>query len=289
MRILGRPGFAVVQESLQYHSGGGVQRHGVRPLAEPKHCGRRARGQLAVDDVAFTVARGESLAVVGESGSGKTTVACMLLGLENPTSGTVSVCGRVRNRRTTSAERRRRAREIQIVRLPGPVLLTRPIAAYWRRHRDQPRLALHDDGQRTACPGLESVGLAERHAAMLPRHLSGGQRQRVAIARAIAVEPQALVLDEAVAALNVSIRRRSSTSLPTPASGVAVVHRISDDAIVMSGGRVVERGPTMQLLRAGNGLHQGLAGRSTPAGLEAAPKPPLKCRRWAARPPWSLR
>ncbi|MGW1950033.1 ATP-binding cassette domain-containing protein, partial [Streptomyces sp. NPDC001940] len=78
---------------------------------------RKEFGQaVAVDDVSFTLSRGQSLAVVGESGSGKTTVARMLVGLENPSGGSISVCGRPRRGgRVSSAERRRRAREIQIV------------------------------------------------------------------------------------------------------------------------------------------------------------------------------
>jgi ABC-type dipeptide/oligopeptide/nickel transport system ATPase subunit len=110
-----------------------------------------------------------------------------------------------------------------------------------------------------------------------------------------------LVLDEAVTAPDVSIRaqilnlladirERSGVSYAFISHDLAVVHQISDDAIVMSGGRGGgTRSDSAASARAGNGLHQGLASRSTPPGLEAAPKPPLKRPRWAARPSWSLR
>ncbi|WP_329565585.1 ABC transporter ATP-binding protein [Streptomyces sp. NBC_01361] len=225
---------------------------------------RKEFGQaVAVDDVSFTLSRGQSLAVVGESGSGKTTVARMLVGLETPTGGSLGVCGRPRRGgRVSSAERRRRAREIQIV-------FQDPYSSLDKLQRIgdvvETSLALHfpltpAERRRRALELLEAVGLAERHASMLPRQLSGGQRQRVAIARAIAVEPEVLVLDEAVAALDVSIqaqilnlladiRERSGISYVFISHDLAVVHQISDIAVVMSGGRIVERGDTRDLLR----------------------------------------
>ena len=107
----------------------------------------------------------------------------------------------------------------------------------------------------------ELVGLDERQSRALPRALSGGQRQRIAIARALAAEPRVVILDESVAALDVSIqaqilnlladiRERTGVSYVLISHDLAVVRQITDEAIVMYRGRVVERGPTAQVLDA---------------------------------------
>src|SRR5215469_7447487 len=168
---------------------------------------RKAFGDLiAVDDVSFAMGEGESLAIVGESGSGKTTIAKMIVGLERPTGGRIVACGHDRSAPVRSAKKRReRGREVQIV-------FQDPYTSLDPRHSAQTAieevLRIHHDWpareRRERVAGL--VGLDERQRAVPPRSLSGGQRQRVAIARALAAEPKILILDESVAALDVSIQ-----------------------------------------------------------------------------------
>ena len=227
--------------------------------------GRRGAGEsrdvVAVDDVSFRVAPGQSLAIVGESGSGKTTVARMIVGLERPSAGQIIVGGRARTGRVGSRERRRRAREVQIV-FQDPYSSLDPRQSI-RDCLDEV-LRLHfdlDAAQRSARVEqlLDQVGLAARHADALPRALSGGQRQRVAIARALACEPRVLICDEAVASLDVSIqaqvlnllsdiREQTGVSYLFISHDLAVVRQVSDDVIVMRHGRVVEAGATESVL-----------------------------------------
>ena len=224
---------------------------------------RKEFGELvAVDDMSFSLAAARSLAIVGESGSGKTTVARMIVGLERPTRGTISACGQDRSRPARSArDRRRRGREVQIV-FQDPYTSLDPrqsaeasIDEVLRKHHSWPA------GQRRArvaeLTGL--VGLDSRQARALPRALSGGQRQRVAIARSLAAEPRVLILDESVAALDVSIqaqvlnlladiRDETGVSYVLISHDLAVVRQLTDETIVMHRGRVVERGSTARVL-----------------------------------------
>jgi ABC-type glutathione transport system ATPase component len=215
---------------------------------------------LAVDGVDLAVREGGSLAIVGESGSGKTTVAKMLVGLTAPTAGTITACGHDRSAPARSArERRRRGSEVQIV-------FQDPYSSLDPRQTAEQAIAevlrLHQRGADRAARVRELcdlVGLDERQARALPRALSGGQRQRIAIARALAAEPRVVILDESVAALDVSIqaqilnlladiRERTGVSYILISHDLAVVRQITDEAIVMYRGRVVERGPTAQVL-----------------------------------------
>ncbi|MFE6689085.1 ABC transporter ATP-binding protein [Streptomyces sp. NPDC057743] len=225
---------------------------------------KRYGDHQAVHDVSFTLAPGACLALVGESGSGKTTTVRMLVGLERPDGGTVRLDGRDRSARARSrSERLARAREMQMV-FQDPYLSLDPrvtvadcVAEVLRLHT---RLA---PAARTARVRalLEQVGLGEREAMALPRRLSGGQRQRVAIARALAVEPRVLVLDEAVAALDVSIqaqildllatiRRETGISYLFVTHDLAVVRHVADEVLVLKEGRAVETGPAGRVLDA---------------------------------------
>src|SRR5579862_6491888 len=224
---------------------------------------RKEYGDLvAVDDVSFAIAEGQSLAIVGESGSGKTTIAKMIIGLERPTSGRISACGNDRSAPARAAgKRRQRGREVQIVfqdpytsldpRHSAETAIDEVLRVHhgWTAGRRQERVA----------ELAELVGLDGRQRAVRPRALSGGQRQRVAIARALAAEPKLLILDESVAALDVSIqaqvlnlladiRDATCISYLLISHDLAVVRQLTEQTIVMQHGKIVEHGPTAGVL-----------------------------------------
>lgn len=245
---------------------------------------------VAVDDVTFSLPEHGSLAIVGESGSGKTTTARMIAGLETPSGGHVVVDGAERRAgRARSRERHVRGRQIQMV-------FQDPYSSLDRRQRVgdavAEAVALHqhlpaDRLRARVAELLDMVGLDDRQARSLPKALSGGQRQRVAIARSLAAEPRVLILDEAIAALDVSIqaqvlallasiRADTGTALLFITHDLGAVRHISDDVLVMQAGRVVEQGPVATVLGAPQASY-------TRRLIDSIPKPGWKPRRMADR------
>ncbi len=199
----------------------------------------------AVDDVSFDLHRGETLGVVGESGSGKSTIARVVSGLQKATAGNVRAYGRV----------------AMIFQDPlGSLNPRMTIRSTLEEVIKFSEIGVKDMGAE-ALRLLEMVGLDNTALDKYPHEFSGGQRQRICTARAIASKPELLICDEAVSALDLSIRaqvldmleelkRKLSLSLMFITHDLGVVQHIADRIIVMNRGRLIEEGPCGQVLKA---------------------------------------
>ena len=206
----------------------------------------------ALRGVSLAIGRGEAVGLVGESGSGKTTLGRCIAGLELITSGTIDLD---RPRRHGGRSPRSSRPTHRPGRLPGSVLVARSPPAHRRRARRAaaPRRTGAKDAQRRASELLDLVGLPASYRRRRPDALSGGERQRVAIARALSVDPQLLVCDEPVSALDVSVqaqilklfrslRHDLGLSLLFITHDLAVVRQVVDTVHIMYRGEIVESG-----------------------------------------------
>lgn len=218
----------------------------------------RTVGQVkAVDDISFSLKRGETLGVVGESGCGKSTTSRAILGLVKPCGGEILFDGK----NVHDWNRLEYHRRVQAV-------FQDPLASLNPRHTVREiltegmvfhRLCKKAEARDRAAELLGSVGLSESFLDRYPHEFSGGQRQRICIARAIALKPELLICDEAVSALDLTIRaqvldllaelkEKLKLSFLFITHDIGVVQHVADRIIVMNRGRIVEQGASSDVL-----------------------------------------
>ena len=215
----------------------------------------------AVDDISFSVEEGQTLGVVGESGCGKTTTAKLVLGLEDPSGGSIRFQGKDLVGLDTAGRRHYRKSVQAVFQDPyaslNPRMRVRDIISEPLVTNESLPAATVRDRVREM---LDLVGLPTRSAELFPHEFSGGQRQRIAIARALSLSPRLIVLDEPVSALDVSIRAqilnlltdlqdRLGVSYLFIAHDLAAVAHMSHTIIVMYLGKIVESGEARALAR----------------------------------------
>lgn len=220
---------------------------------------RRVGAIQAVDDVSFEIRRGETLALVGESGCGKSTTGRILMRLFEPSAGRIVFDGT--DITALAGERLRRIRpRMQMIfqdpmaclnpRMTAGAIIAEPLEEHGRGDRESRR--------RRVCELLEAVGLDPRHANRYPHEFSGGQRQRIGIARALALDPDLIVCDEPIAALDVSIQaqvvnllkdlqERLGLTYLFISHDLSMVRHFADRIAVMYLGKLAEMAPVDQL------------------------------------------
>lgn len=223
----------------------------------------RGKTLTAVDDVSFSLKRGETLGIVGESGCGKTTLGRTLMGIYEPTAGTVEIDGRpmdYHDRKT----RKWRTEKMQMIfqdpyaSLNPRMTVSEIICEGWNYQK----LYTKEKRREKMLQLLRIVGLNEEHANRFPHEFSGGQRQRIGIARALSMSPEIIICDEPISALDVSIQaqvmnllinlqRAKELSYVFIAHDLSMVRYISNNILVMYLGTQVEFGPAAEIYRHG--------------------------------------
>jgi ABC-type glutathione transport system ATPase component len=244
---------------------------------------RQGQVHRAVDDVSFSLSRGEILGLAGGSGSGKTTLARCIIRLVEPDSGEIELDG-VDVRAAHRRELRELRRRMQMV-FQDPYSSLNPRMSVGAMLLEAGRVHHrpgNENGELFVRTVLERVHLSGTMASRKPRELSGGQRQRVAVARALAVDPELLIADEAVSALDVSVqaqllslfldlRDELGVAILFVAHQLAVIAEVADRVAVMNLGRIVEIGDTATVFHAPQDEY-------TKALLAAHPHPDLEGR-----------
>ena len=259
------------------------------PLLEVKNLKKyfkTPKGMLhAVDDVSFTIDRGRTLGVVGESGCGKSTTGREILRIVEPTEGDILFDGE--DIRSLGKDQMRRMRTRMQIIFQDPFSSLNPRKTVSETIAEPLKLngIITDKGKRMerVAEIMEIVGLAERLYNAYPHELDGGRRQRIGIARALALNPQFIVCDEPVSALDVSIQaqilnlmdelqEKMGLTYMFITHDLSVVHYFADDIAVMYLGRLIEKAPAKELFR--NPVHP-----YTQALLSAIPVPSIHNQR----------
>ena len=268
-RVLGNPQHPYTRrliDSIPRPSGRVAHRIDRRPVIEVEGVSRTyyvkrgffgpVRRIEAVRDLSLVVGKGETLAVVGESGSGKSTLSRLILGLEAPDAGRITLGGVA----VAEVPQTRRAQIVQpIFQDPYGSLNPRmSVSEIIRRPLDIHGVGTMEERRATVRQAMAQTGLGPRFTHAYPNQMSGGQRQRVAIARALILKPEIVICDEPTSALDVSIQAQILTllerlrdelglTLILITHDLGVVEQMADRVVVMHDGRIVEGAPTHEL------------------------------------------